>query len=384
MKLLIAFLFITGIAEQCNAQSKDLAKEGLGTSYNSFSNVVKELTDSLIIKAHTDKEKLSEIYKYVINNISYDKSAYKNGLRRINKSNLDVLRRKKAVCWGYSELIREMLTHADILCYSVTGYAIDLELPIRPFEKANHAWNAVRLDGTWHLLDATWDSGLGSEEDYFMSIYDVDYFLTPPSLFIKNHFPLLPMWQLLSCPISLEEFYAQSEIRLDKCSFNYNGEIKEFQKLSKLEQEAQVVTVAYRMNRSKKNRTLLGHALVDIAIEKKENGEMYFESDQEEFAIEELEAARQLFEIANEYCDFYPWQEYAKVFTAINLVQAYYFLYEDDLVRYPFVLSQFKDTRHLFEQSNIDVYVKKHVYQLIDDYTSKINKVILDGVSLSP
>jgi len=335
---------------------------------------IERLTNRLIASARTENAKFWAIFKYVTENISYDTRAYNSNVRRINKTNLDVLRRKKAVCWGYSELIREMCTYAGIMCQSISGYARDLQVPSRPFEKANHAWNAVRLNGEWFLLDATWASGIKSEEDYFMSVYGVDYFLTPPSLFIKNHFPMLPMWQLLSCPLSLEQFYAESEVGQESCSFNYNKKIDQFLKLSKLEQEAQAITVAYRMNRSKKNRNLLGHALVDIAIEKKEAGEAFFEADQEEHAIEQLEASRQLFEIAREYVDFYPWQEYAYVFTSINLVQAYYFLYEYSPDQYQFVLSQFEETRALFEKSEVDLSVKKHVYELIADYKEAILK----------
>ena len=383
IRLLVIFLCL---GFWCNC----FAQEPLASTIKSDRNPtqtnedIETLTSSVIYDTTSDKEKLWAIFKYVTDNISYDKAAYNHGIRRINKNNVDVLRRKKAVCWGYAELIREMCSYAGITCLSISGYARDLQVPSRSFEKANHAWNAVKLGGEWFLLDATWASGIASGEDYFMSVYGVDYFLTPPSLFIKNHFPLLPMWQLLSCPLSLEEFYAESEVRRKSCSFKYNKQINKFLKLSKLEQEAQAITVAYRMNRSKKNRMLLGHALVDIAIEKKEAGEEYFEADQEEYAIEQLEASRQLFEIAKEYCEFYDWQEYAYVFTSINLVQAYYMLYEHDLERYPFLLYQFEETRLLFEKSDVDTYVKKHVYQLIDDYKVVLENAISLGSLISP
>ncbi|MFT4565854.1 MAG: hypothetical protein ACI9FN_000807 [Saprospiraceae bacterium] len=359
-------------------QSTTTILENIDIAPNLPSIDIASFTHDLVSNADTDKDKIWTIYKYVIDHISYDKSAYKNGIRRINRNNSDVLRRKTAVCWGYSELIREMCSYAGIKCLSISGYARDLQIPSRSFEKANHAWNAVRLNGEWFLLDATWASGISSEEDYFMSVYGVDYFLTPPALFIKNHFPLLPMWQLLSCPLSLEEFYAESDVRRESCSFKYNRHINKFLELSNLEQEAQTITIAYRMNRSQKNRKLLGHALVDIAIEKKEAGEEYFEANQEEFAIEQLEASLQLFEIASEYCKLYPWQEYAYVITSINLVQAYYFLYDEDIDRYPFILSQFLESRLLVEKSNMDIIVKEHAYKSIDRYI----EILVETISL--
>jgi transglutaminase/protease-like cytokinesis protein 3 len=33
-----------------------------------------------------------------------------------------------------------------------------------PLSTPNHAWNAVRIDGNWYLLDATWDAGVVGEK----------------------------------------------------------------------------------------------------------------------------------------------------------------------------------------------------------------------------
>lgn len=338
------------------------------------SNDIQGLALKLIEGCADDRERLWRIYDYVTSSISYDNEAYQNGFRRINKDSRDVLRRKKAVCWGYSELMREICTYAGLRCVTITGYARDLTLPNRSFENANHAWNAVLLDGHWHLLDATWGSGILSGEDYFSSVYGVDYFLTPPSLFVKNHYPLLPMWQLLSCPVSLESFYAGTMVVRRDCNFNFNKAIKEYLSMSRLEQEAQTLTIAYRMNRSQKNRKLLGHALVDIATDLKEKGDMLFEVGKKYEAIEQLESALRMFEIARAYCDFYPWQEYGYVFTAINLAQAYYDLYLDDPERVQFVYNQMERTWALFDSSHVDIQVKSHIHMRIREFQADLEE----------
>uniref|UniRef100_A0A8C5JPS9 Kyphoscoliosis peptidase n=1 Tax=Junco hyemalis TaxID=40217 RepID=A0A8C5JPS9_JUNHY len=72
---------------------------------------------------------------------------------------------------------------------------------------SDHAWNAVYLEGRWHLLDSTW--GSGSVDDSFTKFtyrYNEFYFLTHPALFINNHFPDNSNWQLLKPTLTLKEF----------------------------------------------------------------------------------------------------------------------------------------------------------------------------------
>ena len=71
-----------------------------------------------------------------------------------------------------------------------------------------HAWNAVHLDGAWHLLDATWDAGY-VEGDRFVKRFSTDYYLTPPAVFGLDHFPDRSRWQLLRTPLSRGEFMRQ-------------------------------------------------------------------------------------------------------------------------------------------------------------------------------
>jgi len=155
-----------------------------------------------------DLEKVRAIYRYITTTISYDDEAYRNGHRRINRSEQDILSRGKAVCWGYAELMRLMCENIEIACVTVTGYAKDAPVPISAYEKANHAWNAVRLGQEWKLIDATWGSGALKGVTPFTEVDDINYFLAGPELLIHSHFPLMKMWQLLRCPVSYEDFLA--------------------------------------------------------------------------------------------------------------------------------------------------------------------------------
>ena len=337
------------------------------------SNIVRDLTITLIDSTQGDRDRLDAIYQYVIHNISYDSRAYKGRQRRINRNSVDVLRRKKAVCWGYAELIREMCDYAGIPSFTVVGYSKELPFPARSLENANHAWNAVQLDGQWYLLDATWDSGLLSGADYFTTQYEQDYYLTPPELFIKNHLPIMPMWQLLECPVKIRKWKKDRFKTKQGCDYKFNEMIDEYMSMSKIEQMGREVEVAYELNETAKNKSLMGHGLVDIAYEKKEKGDALLESGEPFKAMEELKAALDLFELAQTHCEFYDWQEEGYVFTAINLCQAYYQEFYEDRDRSGFLKEHFEKTRDIISAANLKKMVKDHALDLLNEYISVLN-----------
>ncbi|HEY5949877.1 MAG TPA: hypothetical protein VIV40_30495, partial [Kofleriaceae bacterium] len=69
-------------------------------------------------------------------------------------------------------------------------------------EGVGHAWNAVKLDGQWYLIDTTWD-------DPTKGSNDTTYLFVPPKLMAFDHYPEDPNWQLLPKPMSLGDFVRQ-------------------------------------------------------------------------------------------------------------------------------------------------------------------------------
>ncbi len=330
-----------------------------------------ELTRRLVANASSDQMKLDRIFQYVIQNITYDHAAYHLGRRRINRDSDDVLHRKKAVCWGYSELLRQMCIVAGLRCETISGYAAEPQTPPRALEKADHAWNAVELDSTWYLIDATWASGTYHEGTTRTQVFLPAYYLANPKEFIQTHFPLMPMWQLLDCPISLEEFQKRKMDFSQYCDYSYRDSIEEYLQLPLLEQKAKATLVAYRINHTMANREIAGHALVDLAIQLKERADDLMEADSSALAIESLEAAQSLFDMAGTYCQFYPWQVEAKLFTMINLGQAYYKKYkatdQNDLIR-----SQFLSVKNSLPSVPLRASVSQHILQLCNQYLAVI------------
>nr|XP_023678070.1 kyphoscoliosis peptidase-like isoform X1 [Paramormyrops kingsleyae] len=172
------------------------------------SSSVEVLVRDLLRGTSSDVEKLRAIWVWVTHHIAYDMEGYRNPNLR-SASPDDVLRTGRAVCAGYSSLVQRMCSLAGIECKELSGYSkgAGYKLGNRFRGESDHAWNAVRLAGSWHLLDATWGAGHVTDNvSQFEFKYNEFYFLTHPALFVGDHFPLEGQWQLLRPQISLKQF----------------------------------------------------------------------------------------------------------------------------------------------------------------------------------
>jgi hypothetical protein len=137
--------------------------------------------------------------------------------RYINK----VLKRKKAVCQGYSMLFKKMCDIVGLRSEIITGYVRTDHNQVGTPGTLNHVWNAVWIDSSYYLLDATWAAGGCSKDDNgklfpFQKRYDDYYWLTPANDFARNHFPENNKWVLLlnysKETFSRNPYYAAGEI----------------------------------------------------------------------------------------------------------------------------------------------------------------------------
>jgi len=171
----------------------------------------------------SDIEKVRAIYSWVAQHISYNTSYFTS--RRYTATRYvpepedtvsvwksanemtaqRVLRRRIAVCDGYSKLFKTLCDYAGLNAEVITGYA---KCNLEKAEKfrTNHSWNAVMIDSAWHLVDVTWGSGYVNYADEFVPRIDEYYFLTPPAQFIQDHYPEDLRWSLLDNPPTLKEF----------------------------------------------------------------------------------------------------------------------------------------------------------------------------------
>ena len=88
--------------------------------------------------------------------------------------------------------------------------------------KSDHAWNAVKINGEWKLIDTTWAAGYIDDKKNFKVKTSDYYFFTPADQFVLAHFPLDNKWQLLEKPATLNQFEISALPRPDFFKYGFN------------------------------------------------------------------------------------------------------------------------------------------------------------------
>jgi hypothetical protein len=173
-----------------------------------------------------ERDRIKAVHDYVIQRLVYDHAAAERldrGDRDHHPSQLapDVFAVRTAVCEGYARLSVAIGEAAGLEVAYITGpvraplselRGMDVNDPwsgaVSALAGYYHAWNAVRIEGWWYLFDATWDDDGRSGQTY-----ETTYFLTPPHLFVLDHMPDEPTWQLIPEPMSFNDFIRQPALR---------------------------------------------------------------------------------------------------------------------------------------------------------------------------
>lgn len=145
--------------------------------------------------------KAEAAYDWVREHIRYQKGGYS----RLHLSDLEpnlaltTLEQRSGVCMGYASLTVTLFQRLGMEAIVVEGYS-----KIRSSVEA-HAWIAFKVEGQWQLADPTWDAGYFLNGRYAKRV-DRKYFRMPAEEFIQDHYPLDPAHQLLSKPLTYQEF----------------------------------------------------------------------------------------------------------------------------------------------------------------------------------
>lgn len=104
---------------------------------------------------------------WITENIAYDVKAYLKEDLAAGQLNYAV-KNKKAICSGYTSLVKFFCGSLNIECETVVGYGRASKNKIvmnQSYLRSNHAWNSVKINGTWRLVDATWAAGAVDDSD---------------------------------------------------------------------------------------------------------------------------------------------------------------------------------------------------------------------------
>lgn len=208
--IIISLVFVLPVASQ-NYAHVDKKVSGYPKTFSKLEKLA-----SLINKDFKNpEEKARAIYAWTAMNIAYDIKGMSNTKsvsysyktleekKQIEKKMeqdlaLKTMKKKKAVCQGYSTLFKTLCDMTSLECVIISGTS---KTTLSDIGKApgrmDHAWNAIKINGKWRLLDATWGAGyLDQSNGKFKKKYSDFYFFTDPDKFFLKHYPEDTKWLL--------------------------------------------------------------------------------------------------------------------------------------------------------------------------------------------
>ncbi|MCZ4693076.1 hypothetical protein DWB61_07530 [Ancylomarina euxinus] len=294
MKYILFIIFLIGALNSTKSQEPTYGRYGV------IDRQVKRVPDSLannIVHLHhyldsigvDDEERIRIFYMWIITNIKYENQVEllfdKNLLFYMGSNNsvspVSVLKKRKAVCEGFSRLFQFFCQQSGIEAYTIGGY-ISKKGAFQ--DRATHSWNIVKLNDEWRFFDLTW--AYASFEHTGIKSSTNEFYMVKPQEFVLSHLPLVPMWQFLETPVPISIFNMGNDminiyLIKQKPHYNYEDSLKTYKKLGARERCLKMADEIYKTNSSNKfNRAIeyLRYARVILsfqnASEKKELKEL--------------------------------------------------------------------------------------------------------------
>ena len=199
--------------------AQDFSKvDEIVSNYPKSFSKVEDLASKINHDFSKEEEKARAIYSWIALNVKYDVKSYfsstanrpiayryRTEAEKIEKQNqikLDLinktLKSKLAVCQGYALLFEHLANLSGLESAFITGNAKSNALDIGKLPTQSlHAWNAVKVNGQWKLVDVTWGAGVvNPQKRIFVPKFNAGYFFTEPEVFVLNHFPDEKKWIL--------------------------------------------------------------------------------------------------------------------------------------------------------------------------------------------
>ncbi len=133
-----------------------------------------DLAEELVPAGATDEQKVRIIHDWIINNTSYgftsDDACY--GVE-------GPILYGVSVCQGYSETFQAFMDVLGVECEKIVGQADNGS------SSGGHAWNRVKLNGTWYNIDVCWDDPICSDGT---PVLRYDYYLISDQQISVDHF----------------------------------------------------------------------------------------------------------------------------------------------------------------------------------------------------
>jgi len=155
-------------------------------------------------------QKAKVINDWICDNIAYDvETAFERANRR--QDYISVLRIKKAICSGYTNLFNQMCRLASIGSIGISGYSKGFGYTGSIGSRPDHDWNAVNINNKWYLIDVTWNAGHVDQRTYIKN-YSTNYLFLDSRLFLYSHLPVENKYQFYAPVLTKEQFMEEPYI----------------------------------------------------------------------------------------------------------------------------------------------------------------------------
>ena len=121
------------------------------------------MVDQIIPSLNTgsDYNKIKNVHDWICDHVTYSYLTAREEIGYEYRSAYNALADGTTVCNGYAQLFQKFMEKMGIESYFVSGVA--------PYTSSEHAWNLVKLDGQWYLVDVTYDdTSKGKNYNYFL------------------------------------------------------------------------------------------------------------------------------------------------------------------------------------------------------------------------
>lgn len=201
--------------------------DALVTKYPRFSKA-EDLAAQINQDFKSDLHKARATFFWLTKNIRYNIKEYNNPVRRRyrieyaseeeknyklqavkDKLVAAMFLNKTGVCEEYAQSFKKICDLLGIEAEVIKGYTRNSANEIgTTASTTNHAWNAVKINGDWLLLDATWAAGYNNGDKWIREFNDY-FFDIPKHKILKTHYADNSLWVLRFGRMSLDEFYQQ-------------------------------------------------------------------------------------------------------------------------------------------------------------------------------
>ena len=135
-----------------------------------------------------EEEKTRKIHDFIAEKARYNIEALKSGR---NKDNFgysiyepeSIIFGEGGACDAYAKLFELMARKAGLNVKYVTGITLSTK------GQSSHAWNMVKIDGTWYHIDTTWDDPIGREDILHLLYLRGDEFMKDKRIWYKDGNP---------------------------------------------------------------------------------------------------------------------------------------------------------------------------------------------------